>query len=164
KKLAELKLPLITHPGSEFALPVVDRSLGEPSFLRPALDCGVRVIFAHGLSSGVFFHERYFNTAKELIKTYPNLFLDASALTLPTRMRMLLKIRDNPEIKERLLFGSDYPLPAFSSLLRPFMRRSGYPEVKAEGNYFDRLVLIFRALGIDFSISLQDKLIDKPVG
>jgi predicted TIM-barrel fold metal-dependent hydrolase len=150
RRLKELGMPLLTHSGYEFALNVKDQALGDPGRLRPALDQGTTVIIAHGGSSGIFIYEKYFDTVKGLIKTYPNVFLDTAALTLPSRVRMLLKIRKYPEIHERLLFGTDYPIPSFTA---PFIFSLSPRElfkIISEKNYFDRQFLLFQALGIRF--------------
>ncbi|MBI5560653.1 MAG: amidohydrolase family protein [Deltaproteobacteria bacterium] len=159
RKMAELKMPLLCHSGYEFALTSKGQALGNPSLLRTALEEGVDVVAAHASSTGLVFYERYISTVKELVKAYPNFFLDVSALTFPTRVGMLLRIRNSPEIKERLLFGSDYPVPSIYFPFKFLVGRREYMDIKGEGNYFDRLVCIFRALGMDFSPVLQERLI-----
>ena len=149
RALARLKLPLLSHVGYEFSLAGRDQSAGDPARLRPALEEGVCVIAAHGCSQGLFFIEPHFKTALEFVRRYPRFHLDASALTLPNRVRMLLLLRRHPELNERLLFGTDYPVPVFAY---PALGR-GYREA-ARANYFDRQALVLENLGIrckDFS-------------
>jgi hypothetical protein len=149
RKLEELKLPLLTHSGYEFALPVTDHCLGDPARMRCALDEGTTVILAHAGSSGIFI-ERHLQTVRGLVRDFPNLFLDTSALTLPQRAGMVRKLLHNPELGERLLFGTDYPVPAF---IFPFILSLPWPEfsrLMGEKNRFDRQYLLFTYLGIRF--------------
>lgn len=155
KKLAELKMPLLSHTGYEFVISMKNQAYGNPALLKTALDQGVIVIAAHGGSAGLFVYERYFDTIKELVKNYPSFFLDVSAMTLPTRAGMLLKIRNEVEIKERLIFGSDYPLPSFSFPFMFSVSRDSYSRIKKESNYFDKLVYTFSAMGIGFNPACQ---------
>ena len=150
RKLAELGMPLLTHSGYEFALTVKEQSLGDPGRLRTALDQGATVIIAHGGSTGVFIYEKYLDTIRGLIGAYPKVFLDTSALTLPTRALALLKILKCPEISERLVFGTDYPIPSFTFPFIFSLPPRELLRLKGEKNYFDRQFLIFRALGISF--------------
>ncbi|HEX9444748.1 MAG TPA: amidohydrolase family protein [Candidatus Binatia bacterium] len=149
RALARLGLPLLSHVGYEFSLAGRDQSAGDPARLRPALEEGVCVIGAHGCSQGLFFPEPHFKVALEFVRRYPRFYLDASALTLPNRARMLFLLRRHPEIQERLLFGTDYPVPV---LAYPALGR-GY-RAAARANCFDRQALVLESLGIrcqDFS-------------
>jgi len=145
RALARHKLPLLSHVGYEFSLVGHDQSAGDPERLRIALDEGVCVIAAHGCSHGLFFPEPHLKTALEFARRYPRFYIDASALTLPSRVRMLFILRRHPELHERLLFGTDYPLPVFA-----------YPAVgrayrsAARANYFDRQALVLQGLEVGF--------------
>jgi uncharacterized protein len=59
------------------------------------------------------YYEKLLPTFQDLAKRYPYFYANISTLILPNRMRMLLHLRCYPEIHERLLFGSDYPLSIF---------------------------------------------------
>jgi hypothetical protein len=145
RALARLNLPLLSHVGYEFSLAGRDQSAGDLARLRCALDEGVSVIAAHGCSHGLFFPEPHLKTALEFARRYPCFYLDASALTLPSRVRMLFLLRRHPELQERLLFGTDYPLPV---LAYPAIGR-GYRRA-ANANYFDRQAMVLENLGIRF--------------
>jgi uncharacterized protein len=145
RALARLKIPLLSHVGYEFSLAGRDQSAGDPKRLRSALDKGVTVVAAHGCSQGLFFPEPHLKTALEFARRYPRFYLDASALTLPSRVRMLFLLRRHPELHERLIFGTDYPLPV---LAYPAIGR-GYRRA-ANANYFDRQAMVIESLGIRF--------------
>jgi hypothetical protein len=152
RALARLKLPLLSHVGYEFSLAGRDQSAGDPARLRSALEEGACVIGAHGCSQGLFLSEPHFKIALEFVRRYPRFYLDASALTLPNRAGMLFLLRRHPEIHERLLFGTDYPVPVFAY---PALGK-GY-RAAAQANYFDRQALVLESLGIgckDFSALL----------
>src|SRR4051812_18697844 len=55
RRMAELRLPLLSHTGGEHTVPVVNPALADPKLLRFPLECGVTVIAAHcATKSGVF--------------------------------------------------------------------------------------------------------------
>jgi len=114
------------------------------------LDEGVTVIAAHGCSSGLVFYERYVPTFLNLVRLYPNFFSDVSALTLPNRLGMLLRLRHHPEAHSRLLFGTDYPHLVFHL---PCWGRTGWGDLRKiveTRNRFDKQYLILQTLGVGF--------------
>jgi predicted TIM-barrel fold metal-dependent hydrolase len=138
--LAQRKIPFLSHVGYEFSLIGKDQSAGDPDKLRMALDEGVTVIAAHGCSNGLIFSEPYYRTFLDLVSRYKNFYADVSALTLPNRFGMLLRLRRHPELHARLLFGTDYPLPVFHPPTKTFRT----------DNRFDRQHLVLKHLGISF--------------
>jgi predicted TIM-barrel fold metal-dependent hydrolase len=161
RTLAERKLPFLSHVGYEFSLIGKDQSLGDPDRLRVALDEGATVIAGHACSYGLMFYEKFLPTFQDLAKRYPHFYADISALTLPNRMRMLLHLRHYPEIHERLLFGTDYPLSVLHvaawgrvafGMLRKMIRTK---------NRFDRQVEVCDGLKLGFR-SLGDVLPHSP--
>jgi predicted TIM-barrel fold metal-dependent hydrolase len=150
KKMAQLKIPLLSHVGYEFTLTGQDQSAGDPDRLRLALDEGATVIAAHGCSSGLVFYERYVPTFLNLARLYQNFYSDVSALTLPNRFGMLLRLRGHPETHDRLLFGTDYPHLVFHW---PWWGRAGegsLRDVVRTDNRFDKQYLFLKYLGVGF--------------
>jgi len=150
RALERRRLPLLSHVGYEFSLIGKDQSAGDPAKLRVPLDEGVTVIAAHGCSNGLVFGEKFFPTMLELARSYRNFYSDISALTLPNRCGMLLRLRRCRELFPRLLFGTDYPLPVFSLAA---WGRAGFGklrEIRRADNRFDRQYLICRQLGLGF--------------
>ncbi|MBI3297428.1 MAG: amidohydrolase family protein [Elusimicrobia bacterium] len=147
KRMAELGLPLLSHIGFEFTLIGHDQSVGYPERLIGALEAGVKVIAAHGCSNGVFFKEPHLKTMEDMMRRFPNFYVDLSALSLPNRVGALLRLSRRPDLSARFLFGTDYPLPCFSypalaGGLGAFWGAFG------KGNRFDRHAAVLDALGV----------------
>jgi len=160
RALAKHHIPLLSHVGYEFSLIGKDQSAGDPGRLRVALDEGACVIAAHACSSGLVFPEPYFKVLGELAKNYPNFYADTSALTLANRVRTLFLLRKHPELHDRLIFGTDYPLPVFSY---PALGR-GYSRARRASNPFDRQALVLETLGIQYGdLSSLTKMCQKAV-
>lgn len=150
RALAQRKLHFLSHVGFEFSLIGKDQSVGDPDRLRTALDEGVTVIAAHACSYGLMLYEKFIPTFHDFANRYHNFYADISALTLPNRMRMLLHLRRHPELQDRLIFGTDYPLSVFH------LAAWGRVGIRALGkmirttNRFDRQVAVCRGLGLRF--------------
>ncbi len=120
ERMAEARLPLLAHTGGEHTVPVVNAALADPKRLRLPLECGVTVIAAHcGTSSGAFDHD-YFDDWVGMLREFPNLYGDISAMVSLNRCAHL---RDclREEIEPRILHGSDFPVPVLGH--RMWMQR-----------------------------------------
>ncbi len=162
RALAERKLPFLSHVGYEFSLIGKDQSVGEPDRLRLALDEGATVIAAHACSYGLILYEKFLPTLRDLVQRYPHFYADISALTLPNRMRMLLHLRKYPEVHERLLFGTDYPLSVFHAAAWGRVAFSTLRKMIATKNRFDRQVEVCNGLKLGFR-SLGELLPHSPI-
>lgn len=166
RALAERKLPFLSHVGYEFSLIGKDQSVGDPERLKVALDEGATVIAAHACSYGLILYEKFLPTLRDLVKRYPHFYADISALTLPNRLRMLLHLRQYPEIHERLLFGTDYPLSVFHIAAWGRVAIGTLRNMIRTKNRFDRQVIVCRGLGLGFrslgEIVAQPKLSHRP--
>ena len=128
--LARHRIPLVTHGGRERAVTgVADDELGNPLRVRRALDHRVRVIVAHCASFGagvdldagpggpVVPNIDLFARLMDDPRYEPFLMGDISALMQSNRTAVALgKILERPEWHDRLLNGSDYPLPGVPAL------------------------------------------------
>ena len=150
RALAERNLPFLSHLGYEFSLIGKDQSVGEPDRLRLALDEGVTVIAAHACSYGLILYEKFLPTLRDLVQRYPHFYADISALTLPNRMRMLLQLRRYPEVHERLLFGTDYPLSVFHAAAWGRVTLGTLQRIITTKNRFDRQVEVCQGLKLGF--------------
>ena len=128
--LARHRIPLLTHGGGERAVRGVgDDELGNPLRLRRALDHGVRVIIAHCASFGTGVDLDVGPDGPDVLNVdlfarlmddprYEDLLTgDISALTQSNRTAVALgKVLERTEWHDRLLNGSDYPLPGVPAL------------------------------------------------
>ncbi len=156
REMARLKIPLLSHVGYEFSLIGKDQSGGDPDKLRVPLDEGVTVIAAHGCSYGLMIYERFYRSFLDLVNRYPQFYSDISALTLPNRFGMLLRLRHHPEVHDRLLYGTDYPLGIYQIACWGRVWRGLIKLMRAD-NRFDKNVEVFKRLGVGFS-SLEKAL------
>lgn len=110
KKMVELNLPLLSHTGDEDSFSRADNELGDPDKLRLPLSLGVTVVAAHIASSGKYHGERGPDRLARLMREYPNLYTDISALTDVNKPGCLKEALTKPEFSGRLVYGTDYPL------------------------------------------------------
>ena len=116
ERMAEARLPLLAHTGGENTVPVVNAALADPKLLRLPLECGVTVIAAHAATKSGLFDPDYFADWLALLREFPNLHGDNSAMVSLNRCAHL---RDclSPETQARLLHGSDFPVPVLGHRL-----------------------------------------------
>jgi hypothetical protein len=148
KKMAQAGLPLLAHTGGEHTVPVVNSAFANPRFLRSPLECGVNVIAAHcGTRSGAFDRD-YFDDWVAMLREFPNLYGDNSALVSLNRCARL-KDCLRPEIEPRLLHGSDFPVPVLGHrlLLNGSLNRSSFGRIQKIGNPLERDLQFKKALG-----------------
>lgn len=155
-KLIELGLPLLVHTGAERSFSRVNHDLGDPMLLRLPLDLGVTVIAAHVATTGKTDSETHFERLVGLFSEYPNLYADISSLTQLNKLWYLPKVLDRPEIHDRLIYGTDYPLIETSllgvNLVSPwyFPFRLGWSrmsQISSIENPWDRDLELKKALG-----------------
>jgi predicted TIM-barrel fold metal-dependent hydrolase len=110
KKMVELKLPLLSHTGEEKSFSRADEEFGDPEKLRLPLSQGVTVIAAHIASSEKYQGERGPDRLARLMREFPNLYTDISALTQINKAGCLQEALTKPEFSGRLVYGTDFPL------------------------------------------------------
>jgi predicted TIM-barrel fold metal-dependent hydrolase len=152
RRLAELRLPLLTHTGTEASFTRADNTLADPARLRLALEQGVTVIAAHCASNGKNCGEQNLQRLLPLFDEFPNLYADMSALTLANRLGHLQRILRHAVLHDRLLYGSDMPLPA-TVITSPWLQlyALGFAEARrlaTIANPWDRDVTLNLALGL----------------
>jgi mannonate dehydratase len=144
RAMASLGLPLIVHAGHEAAVAGTARQeFGNPLKLRPALELGVRVVVAHCASHGDDQDEGgkrrpSFELFADMMNSrLPGLYGDISAVTQINRAQVLEILLARTEWHDRLLNGSDYPLPGVVPLFslewlahRNLLPRSAIPFLK----------------------------------
>jgi len=148
ERMAEARVPLLAHSGGEHTVPVVNAALADPKLLRFPLECGVTVIAAHcGTKSGAFDRD-YFDDWVAMLREFPNLYGDISALVSLNRCTHL---RDclHEEIEPRILHGSDFPVPALGHRmwLQGWFDWKTFRRCQSLGNPLERDWQFKRALG-----------------
>lgn len=152
RRLAELKLPLLSHTGEEESFTRADNSLADPEKLRLPLEQGVTVIAAHCASNGRNEGQRNFDRFLALMQKFPNLHGDISALTQINRLGHLPRILKYSEYHERLHYGTDMPLPR-TGLTSPWFQLGRLPfstirQLAALDNPWDQDLQLKLALGM----------------
>jgi uncharacterized protein len=160
--MKELDLILLSHGGEEKAVEAEeDQKLGNPLLLRRALDQGVKVIVAHcaGLGTNEDLDSRdrkvvdNFDLFLRLMdeKRYEGLvFGEISAMTQFNRSgKPLRTMLAREDLHERIVNGSDYPLPAVNLLIRtrPLVKQ-GY--ISAEEGELVKEIYDYNPLLFDF--------------
>ena len=131
--LVKYDLPLLTHVGAEYAVTTpLGQTLNNPLLFRRALDHGVRVIFAHcatlgesvdidkGVNGPMVANLDLFARIMADPR-YEKLALgDIAAVTQVNRDRWKVeKILQTDAWHDRLVYGSDYPLPGVMPVFSP---------------------------------------------
>ena len=145
--LAHHKLVLLSHTGGEKSLPSLDKTVGDPALLEPALKRGVTVIAAHcGTRSGMADPD-YLPTFMRMAREHEHFYGDTSALNLPTRSYAWRKLLADDIVRDKLVHGSDWPI-----LPVPPVRHVGAGGALGawrEGNWVRRDVKIKERIGMD---------------
>lgn len=116
ERMAAARLPLLAHTGGEHTVPVIDAKLADPKRLRIPLERGVTVIAAHCATRSGPFEPDYFDDWVKLLREFPNLYGDISALVSLNRCGHLRDcLRD--DLAPRILHGSDFPVPVLGHRL-----------------------------------------------
>ena len=91
---------------------------------------------------------------RKLASQYTRFFVDTSALTLPSRAAVLWRLPGFPEVRGRLLFGTDYPLPVFAyPCLGSF---AAWRRARAAATRFDRHAEVLAAFGLEPTVDFTD--------
>lgn len=169
EKMKQLDLILLSHGGEEKAVEAEeDQKLGNPLLLRRALDHGVKVIVAHcaglgtneDLDSKDRKHVDNFDLFLRLMneKRYEGLvFGEISAMTQFNRSQKLRTLLAREDLHERIVNGSDYPLPAVNLLIRtrPLVKQ-GYINADEAGSLKE--IYDYNPLLFDFVLKRTLKL------
>jgi uncharacterized protein len=124
EKLKQLGIPLIIHVGSEYSIDSFTEYEGT-DMLRLPLAAGVTVIAAHmglgrinhklrfwrNLSRNPDYFDQDYYLLLEMLEQHPNLYADISAILAPMRARALRHLSQQAQVHEKILFGTDYPVP-----------------------------------------------------
>ncbi len=152
EKLSKLGMPFLAHTGGEFSVPVLNAKFADPRILRLPLECGVKVIAAHGAGKSGIFDPDYTADLLKMMDQFPSLFTDNSALASPNRWHTIKHLLD-PKIQSRVIHGSDFPIPSggFGPWMGNLLNRSDYFKSRKINNPLERDVFIKQAVGFQQS-------------
>lgn len=149
RRMAQLRIPLLTHTSFEHTIPPINQLYGKPERLKPALEEGVKVIAAHCAGSGVAHPFREdFGTWLAMLSEYEHLYGDVSAMASVSRFPYIHKVLASPLARERVLFGSDFPIPVSPAVFLPQLGVSGVRRLRAIKNPLQRNLEVMRSLGL----------------
>ena len=146
--LAAKKVPLIAHTGGEHTVRVIRPEFGNPEMLRPALERGVNVIMAHSGTRSGFFDGNWLPQFCALARQYPNCWGDTAAFCTPGRTRWVAQLLREPGVVEKLIHGSDYPVPPTAWFALRALGWRKVRELNGIPGFLERDVKIKRALGL----------------
>ena len=148
ERLTALGLPLLSHTGCEHTLGAFPDAFNDPNRLEPALERGVTVIAAH-CGTRLFLHERsWFGAWTKLALRHPRLYGDLSAFMASTRLPALRRILRTPVLTAKVVYGSDFPGPAWPFNLLGAIGLPDYLRLRRIRNPFDRSFLSLAATGL----------------
>ncbi len=156
RKMAELNIPLLSHTGMEKSFPNTNDALADPRRLELALRSGVTVIAAHIATTGESEGQDNFERIMPMFKEFPNLYTEISSLTQINKLGYLAKALKQAGLKDRMLYGTDWPLQYFP-LVSPWyhVRHIGIGKAWRLGkikNEWDRDIELKQAFGVPYSV------------
>lgn len=110
ERVASAGMIFLAHTGGELALPVFNSAYANPRILTLPLECGVTCIAAHCSGAAIPGGRSYTAELLELFGRFPHLYADNSAQCSWNHAITIRRLR-NPAIRERLIHGSDVPVP-----------------------------------------------------
>lgn len=136
--LAHYNLPLLCHTGQEKALITLKDEMNDPYNLTTAIERGVTVIAAHCGSKSTPFEKCYYKNWEKMALEYEHFYGDISAFGLPARVRLFKKIKKSQAVQDKMLYGSDIPVPIVSAAFFPHMGLRKALQLQFEKNPFER--------------------------
>ena len=146
--LARLRMPLLVHTGKEHVCSHLRNSWNDPALLRYPLDRGVTVIAAH-CGTRMFVHERCrFNAFCRMALEYERLYGDLAAFGIPTRIRPLRKLQEDPDLSAKVLYGSDFPIFTMERWFRFSIGAEAVHEIRRETNPLQKAYLLMKKMSV----------------
>jgi hypothetical protein len=148
ERMAAAGLPLLAHTGGEHTVEVIEPAYADPRTLEAPLDCGVRVIAAHAATKSGLGDPDYFPVWARMIERWPRLYGDTSAWNVPLRGRHAGRSTTGL-IAERLVHGSDFPVPVNGAWarLRGFISDADWRRCGEISNVLERDYRLKLAMG-----------------
>ncbi len=148
KLLAQARVPLLMHMGGERTFATIKPEANDVETMRPALDAGCTVICAHSATRLIGTKESdQIPQLRRLLQEYPHLWLDNSGMCNPGRFTHVPVLAQDPLLRDRTLYGSDWPVPSNAIY---YVKQLGFKEawaIEREKNLVSRDVKTKLALG-----------------
>lgn len=112
RRCAELKVVVMVHTGHEHSAPIISAALANPWKLALALEEGCTVVACHCGTGWRTDPVDMLPDFLAMVRKYKNLWGDTSVLGSAGRVRDMSRLLADGEAKDRLLHGSDFPIPA----------------------------------------------------
>lgn len=162
--MAAGKMIFLAHTGGEYTVPVWNRAYESPEVLRQPLECGVTCIAAHAASSSLpIFGKNFTPLLREMMREYPHLYADHSAMATLNRCDSVRELLEDELALERVIHGSDFPVPVggFGPWSRRLISREDWAESRREKNVLQRDVALKRAMGFpEETLTRMSRLLD----
>lgn len=164
-RLVHHRMPLLSHTGPEHTLAKFSDDLNLPRRLEAAVRRGVTVIAAH-CGARMFLYERSrFSEWAEMARKFPNMYGDVSAFCLPLHGGPLRRILRDPKLLEKIVYGSDAPIPAWSFWYAPTIGLRKAFELNTITNPLEKCREMMKAMGLPGEVfSRGEKLLRLPAG
>lgn len=158
-RCAEIGMPVLAHYGGERTLTAMHPEFADPQPLFRTLGRLARdgsrptVIVAHA-AVGSNYPVRFAGYGRDVLDALTGpladapVFVDTSAATLPFRAHWLKRMAGHSRMRRKLLFGSDFPVPA-SPLPLLLGRGDEWQRFKESKSVVERNCIAQRAAGVD---------------
>lgn len=148
QRLYDTGTPILMHVGFELALPTANTQFAHMNRLERVLQTGVTVIAAHccGGWPMPFFDIASlweFPVMRRLIGQYPNLYFDIAGMMAPHRKPRLMSALADPVIRERIVYGTDYPITLHGYAFRKQARGLVLPK-----NFYEKDMIVKERCGL----------------
>ncbi len=148
--MAQARIPLLAHTGGEYTVPVYNKKFFSVQPLRQPLDCGVTVIAAHSAthSAPAWWEGDEMPAFLEMLRQYPHLYGDNSALNTPNRSHGLRTCLI-ASVQPQMVHGSDFPVPVsgFWARCRGLVDAASYAQSRQMKNLLERDLFLKQAMG-----------------
>ena len=147
---------MLSHAGQERSFGHSNDEQCDPRHLVLPLQHGVTVIAAHVASAGSTQGESNFERLLPLFDEYEHLYADISALTQINRLGYLNRALTREGVRERLVYGSDWPLQFFPLVSAwyqaPHVDLADIKAIQGLDNKWDRDVALKQAMGVPHTV------------
>jgi hypothetical protein len=147
-RCAKLGVVLIVHTGNEHMIPVLDNRLGHPAKLKLALDQGCTVVACHGATSLPWEWPKTLPEYLKMLREYPNLWGDTAGLAWLVRSRDFRRLLRDALAVERLVHGSDFPVPPHAWPFLPEIGWAGLRRIQRIQNPLTKDLALKTLLGV----------------